>query len=424
MTPAVELHSGTNSPLATAVRQLEEAAAIMGLDPGLLEILKRPKRILTVSVPVWADDGTLRVFTGYRVQHNLARGPAKGGIRFHPQVSVDEVTALAMWMTWKCAVVNIPYGGAKGGVICNPKDLSQSELERLTRRFASEISVIIGPEKDIPAPDVYTTPQVMAWIMDTYSSQQGCFAPAVVTGKPIAIGGSQGRVEATGRGCAYTIVEAATKLDLPLKGARVVVQGFGNVGYIAAKVLHHELGCRIIGLSDSRGAIFNPEGFDPVQVMAHKERTGSVTGYPASRAISNEELLTLDCEVLVPSALENQITSDNAADIRARLVAEGANGPTTPEADTILFQRGIMVLPDILANAGGVVVSYFEWVQDLQHYFWSEQEVLERLEKKIVESFSQVYALSQEKNISMRQAAYVLAVGRVAEAMNLRGFHS
>ncbi|MEW6276878.1 MAG: Glu/Leu/Phe/Val dehydrogenase [Bacillota bacterium] len=402
--------------------QVERAAARLGLDPGLLKVLREPKRILTVSVPLRKDDGTLEVYTGYRVQHNLARGPAKGGIRFHPDVSLEEVIALAALMTWKCAVVDIPYGGAKGAVVVNPKELSLAELERLTRRYVTEISIIIGPEKDIPAPDVNTNPQVMAWIMDTFSMQHGYSIPAVVTGKPIEIGGSQGRSEATGRGCVYTIEEATAACGINLAEATAAVQGFGNVGSVAAGALN-ELGCRVVAVSDSKGGIYAENGLDVNEVIEFKARTGSVVGYPDAAPLTREELLTLDCTILIPAALENQITEANAAQIKARIVAEAANGPTTARADDILAQRGILVIPDILANAGGVVVSYFEWVQGIQHFFWTKDEVNRQLRRRMVASFREVWELSRREQVSMRTAAYMIALSRVKQAMLLRGLY-
>jgi glutamate dehydrogenase (NAD(P)+) len=405
-----------------AMKQFDIAADRLGLDGGIRQILKTPKRQLIVSVPVRMDDSTHRVFEGYRVQHNLARGPAKGGIRYHWNVTLDEVKALAAWMTWKCAVVNIPYGGAKGGIVCNPKEMSQGELERLTRRYTTEISIIIGPEKDIPAPDVYTNSQTMAWIMDTFSMHQGFSVPGVVTGKPLSIGGSRGRNEATARGCMLTIREACRHLGIDTRGAAAAVQGYGNAGSIAARLLQ-ELGCRIVAVSDSRGAIFNPGGMDANDVLKHKAATGSVVGYKDSRGISQEDLLQLRCDILVPAALENCINAGNAAGINARMVAEAANGPTTPEADRILFEKGIFVVPDVLANAGGVTVSYFEWVQSLQEFFWDEEDVNCKLEKIMVRSFADVLAVRKENNIDMRTAAYMLAVSRVAEATRVRGIY-
>ncbi len=403
-----------------AVSQVHKVAEMINLDPGMTEILTHCKRELTVNFPVKMDDGSVKVFTGFRIQHNDIRGPSKGGIRYSPGVYKGEVQALAMWMTWKCATVGIPYGGAKGGVICNPKEMSMAELERMTRRFASEISIIIGPEKDIPAPDVYTNPQVMAWIMDTYSMNKGYCVPGVVTGKPLSIGGSEGRNDATAQGCVYVIQEAAKKIDLELKGATVAVQGYGNAGSIAARLLH-ELGCKVIAVSDSRGGIFNAEGLDPLKVLAHKEATKSVVGYEGSKTITNEELLEVECDILVPAALEGVITGENADNIKTKIVAEAANGPTTPEADEIMFKKGIIVLPDILANAGGVTVSYFEWVQDIMALFWHSKEINERLHSIMVRAFNEVFKIHEEYKCNMRQAAYILAIQRVAEAYTLRG---
>jgi glutamate dehydrogenase (NAD(P)+) len=393
------------------------------LNGGVRQVLKSPKRELTVNFPVRMDDNSFRVFTGYRVQYNMARGPTKGGIRYHPQVTLDEVRALAAWMTWKCAVVNIPYGGAKGGVICDPKHMSLGELERLTRRYTSEIAPIIGPEMDIPAPDVYTDSQTMAWIMDTYSMQKGFSVPGVVTGKPISLGGSEGRGEATGRGCAYVIREAAKELGIKMKGGTVAVQGYGNAGNVAANILHDEQGAKIIAVSDSRGGILNTEGLNPHAVEAHKKKTGSVVGFPGAKAISNEEILEAKCDVLVPAALENQLTGRNADKVQARIVAEAANGPTLPEADTTFFQKGITVLPDILANAGGVTVSYFEWAQDLQGFFWTLDEVNQRLERVMVRSYADTRKIAQQYKIHNRSAAYVLAIQRVVDAIRIRGFY-
>lgn len=403
-----------------AQKQFTDAADILKLDEGTRKKLKTPERCLTVAIPTRMDDGRLEVFIGHRVQHNTTRGPAKGGIRFHPNVTLDEVKALASWMTWKCATMGIPYGGAKGGITCNPKEMSPGELERMTRRYASEISIIIGPEKDIPAPDVYTNSQTMAWIMDTYSMNKGYAVPGVVTGKPLALGGSLGRNEATAQGCVYVIEEAAKKLGITLKGASAVVQGYGNAGSIAARLLY-DLGVKIIAVSDSRGGILNNQGIDPRKVLEHKERTGSVVGFTGCDSISNEEILTLKCDILVPAALENCITLKNAARVNAKILAEAANGPTTPGADEILFDRNILVLPDILANAGGVTVSYFEWVQNVQELYWDIEDVNSRLKKIITRSFNDVYAIHKDKKINMRKAAYVLAVGRVAEAYKLRG---
>jgi len=405
-----------------AQRQLDEVARLIGLSDAIHQYLRVPKRVLEVSVPVKLDNGTTRCYMGYRVQHNMARGPGKGGIRFHPDVTLDEVKALAMWMTWKCALVNIPFGGAKGGVICDPKSMSIQELENLTRRFTTEISIIIGPEKDIPAPDVYTTPQVMAWIMDTFSMQHGYSIPGVVTGKPVAIGGSLGRDKATARGCLYVIDEALRVLGRKPEGTRVAIQGFGNAGLNAAELLSRA-GYRIVAVSDSRGGAANAKGLDVAGLVAHKEETGSVAGFAGADRITNKELLEYDCDVLVPAALEKVITVENAPRIRAKVIAEAANGPTLPEADDILFDREIMVLPDILANAGGVTVSYFEWVQDLQETFWEEDAVNERLRRKMTRAFQEVYDQSRRFKTNMRRGAYAVAVDRVAEATKLRGVY-
>lgn len=410
------------NPYAMAVEQLYNAANRLGLEEWLVQVLAKCERELTVHFPVRMDDGSVQVFTGYRVQHNLARGPAKGGIRYHPDTNMDEVRALAMWMTWKAAVVKIPYGGAKGGVVCDPKKLSLTELENLTRRYTTEISVLLGPEKDIPAPDVNTNPQVMAWIMDTYSMHLGYSVPGVVTGKPVEIGGSEGRAEATGRGVVYATIEAAKRLGISLHEARVVVQGFGNVGATAALLLAEE-GARIIAVSDSQGAIYNQHGFNPGNLLYHKRKAGSVVGFPGAERISGEDLLGLECEVLIPAALENQITGRNAARIKARMVVEGANGPTSPQADRILYENGILVVPDILANAGGVTVSYFEWVQDNMKYFWKEAEINQRLQEIMMCAFGEVWQMAQKEKVDMRTAAYLLAVQRVANAVKLRGLY-
>jgi len=410
------------NPFAIAQQQFDIAAEYLKLESWLRDVLRRPKRQLIVSIPTKMDDGSIKVFEGYRVQHSLARGPAKGGIRYHPSVTLDEVKALASWMTWKCATVNIPYGGGKGGVVCDPKKMSQHELEGMTRRYASEISVIIGPEKDIPAPDVYTNAQTMAWIMDTYSMTVGSTQLGVVTGKPLQIGGSQGRNEATARGCQFVIREACREKKISLKGARVAVQGFGNAGSIAARLLSED-GAMVIAASDSAGGIHNPKGLDIKAVLAHKDTTGSLQGFPEAEPISNEKLLELECEVLVPAALENQITMENAARIRAKIVAEAANGPTTPGADQILHKNGVFQIPDILANAGGVTVSYFEWVQSLQAFFWEENQVNHHLEKVMTRAFNEVLAIARKFDVDMRTAAYILAVGRVAEATRIRGIY-
>ncbi len=405
-----------------ALEQFDEAANFLEMSDASRKTLRAPKRELTVNFPVRMDDGSVEVFTGYRVQYNLSRGPAKGGIRYHQDVSLEEVRALAMWMTWKSAVVNIPFGGAKGGVICNPKEMSLRELENLTRRYTTEISIIISPEEDIPAPDVGTNPQVMAWIMDTYSMHRGYSVPAIVTGKPLSIGGSLGRVEATARGCMITTLEALRHRGMDPKDVKVVVQGYGNAGSIAA-ILMHEQGSTIVAANDTGGGIYNPEGFDPNEVLRHKQETGSVAGFPGTDSVTNEELLELECEVLVPAALENAITGKNADRIKAKIITEAANGPTAPEADRVLESKGVLVIPDILANAGGVTVSYFEWVQDIQAFFWSEDQINSRLKEIMINSFRDVLSTSLEKKISMRLAAQVLAIGRVAEANDTRGLY-
>ncbi len=407
------------NPYETALRQLDIAAEKLRLDPAIHQMLKHPIRTLIVNIPVLMDDGNLRVFTGCRVQYNDALGPTKGGIRYHPDVTLDEVVALAAWMTFKTAVVGLPLGGAKGGIRCNPKEMSLGELERLTRGYTRAIAKFIGPNIDVPAPDVYTDAQVMAWIMDEYSQITGQFAPGVVTGKPVEIGGSRGRSEATSRGLVYTIVEAAEHLGIDLKGTRVVVQGYGNVGFNAARILH-EMRCKIIAVSDSKGGIYKPDGFDPLEVKEHKKQTGSVIDFPGAKNMTNEELLELECEILIPAALENQITQKNVHKIKAKVVAEGANGPTTPEADKILYERGIFVIPDILANAGGVTVSYFEQVQNQMNYYWTEEEVRSKLEAIMRKSYREVLATSREYNIPMRTAAYMLATKRIANVIKIR----
>ncbi len=410
------------NPWAVAQQQFDLAAERLNLDPGLRKVLREPRRELIVHFPVKMDDGSVQVFTGYRVQHNLGRGPAKGGIRYHQDVSLDEVKALAMWMTWKCAVVGIPYGGGKGGVIVDPKKLSQKELEGLTRRYATEISIIIGPEKDIPAPDVNTNSQTMAWIMDTYSMHNGYTVPGVVTGKPIALGGSEGRNEATARGAVFCIVEAAPHLGIDLNKATVAVQGFGNAGSIAAELIVDE-GATVVAVSDSTGGIHAPAGLDVARVIAWKKEHGTVQGFPGAADISNAEVLEVPCDILIPAALENQITARNAGEIKARLVAEAANGPTTPEADAILYDKGVFLIPDILCNAGGVTVSYFEWVQDLNRDFWDEGEVNAKLKTIMVKAFHDTLAMSQREGVNMRTAAYLLAVQRVADATAMRGLY-
>lgn len=410
------------NPFEVAVRQLDEAAKIAGLDKGMRDILAIPNRVLTVAVPARMDSGEIKVYTGFRSQHNSARGPYKGGIRYHPQVTIDEVKALSMWMTWKCAIANIPYGGGKGGIICNPKDLSDNELERITRRYAYAIADIIGPLTDIPAPDVYTGGKEMAWIMDTYSALKGNYLqPDVITGKPLSIGGSLGRNEATGRGVSITVREAAKKLDINLRGADVAIQGFGNAGQFAAKLLG-EMGMKIVAASDSKGAIYNRDGFVVDSLLDHKLKNGTVAGFRgATSELSNSDLLELDCSVLVPAALENQITRSNAGKIRAKIVAEAANGPTTPDADDILHKNGILTIPDILANGGGVTVSYYEWLQNLRREYWSEAEVNSKLDANISSAFNDVYKNHKEFDVNMRKASTLLAINRVAEAMRIRG---
>ena len=410
------------NPFAVAVAQFDAAAERLNLSQELRAILRVPKRELTINFPVRMDDGRTEMFTGYRVQHNLNRGPAKGGIRFDANVSLDEVRALAMWMTWKCAVVNIPFGGAKGGVIVDPRKLSRAELERLTRRYATEIAGVIGPEEDIPAPDVNTNPQVMAWIMDTYSMHEGFSIPAVVTGKPLAVGGSEGRMEATGRGVFFVTREACKRMGLPLEDATVAVQGFGNVGSVSARLLH-EAGCRVIGLSDVYGAVYSADGIDVRQAVRHVQEYGSLKDLPGTEPLDGKALLELPCDILIPAALEGQLTGSNAARVQARLIIEAANGPTTPEADANFRDRGIPVVPDILANAGGVTVSYFEWVQDLQRFFWTEDEINDRLEQIMVRSFDAVQAKMDEQGGDYRTGAYLLAVDRVAEATQVRGIY-
>ena len=405
-----------------AQQQFDLAAEHLNLSPGLRKVLREPKRELTVHFPVKMDDGSVEVFTGYRVQHNLSRGPAKGGIRYHQNVTLDEVKALAMWMTWKCAVVGIPFGGGKGGVIVDPKKLSLREVEGLTRRFATEISILIGPDKDIPAPDVNTNSQTMAWIMDTYSMHVGYTAPAVVTGKPIPLGGSEGRNEATAQGAVYTLIDAARHLGMEIPRCRVAVQGFGNAGAIAAQLMYAQ-GSRIVAVSDSTGGIYKPEGFNPTSVLAWKKEHGSVVGFPGTKEISNADLLELDCDILIPAALENQITAQNAGRIQARLIGEAANGPTTPEADDILYKAGKFVIPDILCNAGGVTVSYFEWVQDLERDFWDIEHVNEKLHKVMTKAFASTLEMSLKQKVNMRTAAYLLAVQRVADAASVRGIY-
>jgi glutamate dehydrogenase (NAD(P)+) len=410
------------NPFEIAREQLRRVAELFGIDQRLVNVLQECKKAVVVSVPVTLDDGSIAAFEGYRVTHNIARGPSKGGIRYHPDVTLDEVKALAMWMTWKCALMNIPFGGAKGGVICDPKKLSRGELERLTRRYTSEIINEIGPEKDIPAPDVGTDPTVMAWIFDTYSMNKGHSVLGVVTGKPLNVGGSLGRLEATARGALYCIQEAVRKRELTLEGLRCAVQGFGNVGSFLARFLA-EQGALVLAVSDSGGGLYNPKGIDIPAALAHKQETGSLSGLRGAEELTNEELLLLECDVLAPCALEQVITGENADKVKAKIVCEGANGPITPTADEILEERGVLVLPDILANAGGVVVSYFEWVQGLQEYFWKEPEVNSKLRDIVTRAFNETWQIYDERQISMRSAAYGVAVGRVSEATVTRGLY-
>ncbi|HVF12789.1 MAG TPA: Glu/Leu/Phe/Val dehydrogenase [Actinomycetota bacterium] len=410
------------NPWEAALQYLDEAAELMHLDEGTYAILREPKRSLLVSVPVRMDDEHIQVFQGFRVQHDVTRGPAKGGIRYHPDVTLDEVKALAMWMTWKCAVVNIPYGGAKGGIVVDPRQLSLGELERMTRRYASELLPLIGPDRDIPAPDVNTDEQIMAWMMDTYSMNVGHSVPGVVTGKPLSIGGSFGRGGSTSRGVMYQVLSALKTHGLGIEDVSIAVQGYGKVGGGVARMLHDQ-GCRIVAVSDVMGGVINERGLNPEAIERHTKEAGTVAGFPGGDAIDNAELLELDVDVLVPAALEGVINESNADAIRAKIIAEGANGPTTPKADRILSERGVFIIPDILANAGGVTVSYFEWVQDLQAYFWAEDEVNHRMRQIMEASFLDVYGMSVQKGYTMRQAATILAVTRVAEAHRVRGLY-
>ena len=411
-----------SNPFAMAQQQLDECARIMNLDPGIHQVLRVPAREIHVSLPVRMDDGSIRVFQGFRVQYNDAKGPTKGGIRFHPEETVDTVRALAAWMTWKCAVMDLPLGGAKGGVICNPKEMSPGELERLSRAYIRAIYHLIGPDKDVPAPDVYTTPQIMAWMMDEYSKIAGKNQFGVITGKPLAVGGSKGRDKATAWGGMVAIREAAKVLGIDLTKARVAIQGYGNAGYYAALLLHSVCGATIVAVSDSQGGVFNPRGIDPNEALKCKQDTCSVVNLSGSTRVSNEELLELDVDILIPAALENVINEENAPRIKAKIVAELANGPTTPEADHILHEKGVHVIPDFLCNAGGVTVSYFEMVQNFYMYYWEEEEVLERLDKKMTTAYHTVLGNLKKYSTHMRQAAYVTAVERVVEAMKLRGW--
>ena len=412
----------TQSVWEIALQQLDDAARTMNLETGVHEVLRHPRRALEVSVPTRMDDGTLTVFTGYRVHHNTSRGPSKGGIRYHPSVTLDEVKALAMWMTWKCAVVGIPFGGAKGGVVVDAGALSRFELERMTRRYVSEILPLIGPEKDIPAPDLGTNEQVMAWVMDTYSTRSGFSVPGVVTGKPISIGGSAGRAQATSRGVMYVTLATLKHLGRMVEDSRVVVQGYGNVGKGTVELLH-DAGCIIVGVSDVQGGVYNPNGLSPEGLRVQDAEAGTVFGFEGGEPVTNEELLELECDVLIPAALEGQLSERNADRVKASVIVEAANGPTTPEADAVFEDRDILVVPDILANAGGVTVSYFEWVQDIQAYYWQEDEVNDRLRTIMEKSHVDVLALASDRKVTMRNAATMLGVGRVAEAHRTRGLY-
>jgi len=420
-TQKAEIKKETYNPYEIAVRQLERAAKVMDLDSSAVEVLKYPRRVLTVAVPVRMDDGSIKVFTGYRSQHNDALGPFKGGVRYHPNVTLDEVKALSMWMTWKCAVAGLPYGGGKGGIVVDPHKLSTGELERLSRGYFQAISSIVGPYQDIPAPDVYTNPQIMSWFMDEYSRIKGFNNFGVVTGKPLVVGGSVGRDTATARGLSFVVEEAAKKIGLKLKDSTVAIQGYGNAGMYVHKFLE-EMGAKVVAVSDSKGGIFSQEGLKFSEVSKHKEESGSVVKFNGAKNISNEELLELEVDILVPAALENQITDRNASKIRASLVVEAANGPTTPEADDILWKEGVTVVPDILANSGGVTVSYFEWVQNLQNYYWTAEQVDAALKQKMVAAFNEVWSTSKKYSVDMRQGAYIYAIGKVVEAMRLRGW--
>ncbi|SEU09036.1 Glu/Leu/Phe/Val dehydrogenase [Paenibacillus sp. NFR01] len=419
-TPNAALSQETLNPFEIVQQQIDEAAAHLQLPKHVTDILKKPKRVLTVNFPVKMDDGSVTVFEGYRSQHNDAIGPGKGGIRFHPDVTLDEVKALSMWMSFKCGVVGLPYGGGKGGVICDPHALSKGELERVSRGFMEAIADFIGPDKDIPAPDVYTTPEIMGWMMDTYSRLKGVNTPGVITGKPLILGGSKGRNEATAQGCVYTILAALKELGMSPLGATVAVQGFGNAGRIAARLLA-EQGCKVVAVSDSRGGLYQAEGLDLPRVFALKDHA-KLADYGSAYVITNEELLELDVDILIPAALENVITGANADNIQAKIIAEAANGPTTPEADKILQEKGVLVIPDILANAGGVTVSYFEWVQNLANFYWTEEEVLERLSQRMYASYGAVRALSREHGTDLRTAAFMISIKRISEAMSARGW--
>ena len=410
------------NPFAIAQHQFDTAARILNLDPRLRAVLREPVRELHVSLPVRMDDGDVKVFKGFRVQYNDARGPAKGGIRFHPDETVDTVRALAAWMTWKTAIMDLPLGGGKGGIICNPKQLSERELERLSRAYIDAIAWIMGPERDIPAPDVYTTPQIMGWMMDEFSKLRGYTAPGAITGKPLSLWGSLGRDDATARGTWYAIREAAKVLDIDLSKARVAIQGFGNAGTFSATLGRELFGCKVVAVSDSKGGVFNADGLDYDAVHAHKEKSGSVAGFAGGEAISNPDILETDVDILIPAALESQITAENASHVKARIVAEAANGPTTPDADAVLHQRNVFVIPDFLCNAGGVTVSYFEWVQNQRGMPWELEDVHRRLDRKMTRAFGEVLASARKHNVDMRTGAYCVAVARVAEATRARGW--
>lgn len=403
-------------------KQMDKAAKQMKLSEGVYRFLREPMRELAVSIPIKMDDGSLKVFKGFRVQYNDARGPAKGGIRFHPEETIDTVRALSAWMVWKCAVVDIPFGGGKGGIICDPKVLSERELEALSRAYVDRIHMIIGPEKDIPAPDVYTNPKIMGWMMDEYSKLAGYSSFGVITGKPLCLGGSEGRGDATARGGVYTIIEAAKRMKLDLSKATVAIQGFGNAGSHAASLLCSMVGAKVVAVSDTGGAVYNSKGMDHERLIAHKEKTRSVAGFPGSQAIPPEELLELEVDLLIPSALEQVITGENAGRVKAKILAELANGPTVPEADDILYRNGVFVIPDFLCNAGGVTVSYFEWVQNNYNYYWSCQRVHQELKDKMVRAFDEVVGIHDRQKVDMRTAAYILAISRVVEAMHSRGW--
>ncbi len=425
----LSLPENKSSLYEETLKPLKEAAAILKLEPEIVEAISNPERVLIVSLPTKMDNGKIKVFTGYRVQHNTARGPAKGGVRYHPNVCLEEVKSLAFWMSIKNAVVGIPYGGGKGGIICNPKELSQFELERLTRNYAAAIAKFVGPDLDIPAPDVGTNAQIMGWFADEYYKIVGKYAPGVITSKPLCVGGSRGRETATGRGAFFITLEAAKTFNIPLKGARVSIQGYGNVAQPIAQYLY-EIGCKIVAVSDSSGGAYNPEGMHPLELKKYKEKTRSVKGFPGSEEISTTDPITVDCDILIPAALENQITKENADEVKAKLIVEEANGPTTPEADKILEERGIIIMPDVLANAGGVTVSYFEWVQNRMGYYWTEEEVDEKLKQVMVNAFKEVYQTAKQlqvdsfktkKYLDMRTAAYVTAVKKIVEAMQALG---